>query len=238
MLEAVIFDWGGTLSVWADIDLEDMWRLAARHISKDHERELVHKLIEVERTYWTEVESTQTSRRLADLFVSATAAVGVDVAEIVVEEASRHHLDAWTPHVRHDPDAPHVLAELRARGLSIGLLSNTFWPGEWHEHFLERDGLIDLIDKRVYTSDLPYTKPHGAAFRAALDAVGVADPAAAMFVGDRQFDDILGANRAGLVSVWKTNSNSPPHPDAEPDHVIEELPELIPIADRLLTNRE
>jgi len=34
-MDAVIFDWGGTLSVWVEIDIEDMWRLAARHISPD-----------------------------------------------------------------------------------------------------------------------------------------------------------------------------------------------------------
>ena len=31
-VRAVIFDWGGTLSIWTNPDMEDMWRLAARHI--------------------------------------------------------------------------------------------------------------------------------------------------------------------------------------------------------------
>ena len=39
-IEAVIFDWGGTLSIYADIDMEDMWRLAARHLAPDREDEL------------------------------------------------------------------------------------------------------------------------------------------------------------------------------------------------------
>ena len=32
-IEAVIFDWGGTLADYAQVELEDMWRLAARHIA-------------------------------------------------------------------------------------------------------------------------------------------------------------------------------------------------------------
>ena len=40
MIEAVVFDWGGTLSIYADIDIEDMWRLAARHMAPDREDEL------------------------------------------------------------------------------------------------------------------------------------------------------------------------------------------------------
>ena len=30
---AVIFDWGGTLSEYADVELADMWRLAAEHLA-------------------------------------------------------------------------------------------------------------------------------------------------------------------------------------------------------------
>ena len=52
--------------------------------------------------------------------------------------------------------------------------------------------MLDLIDARVYTSDLQHTKPHPEAFLAVLGQLGVA-PAAAVFVGDRPVDDISGA---------------------------------------------
>jgi HAD superfamily hydrolase (TIGR01549 family) len=86
-----------------------------------------------------------------------------------------------------------VLQELRSRDLKIGLLSNTLWPPAWHERFLERDRLLNLIDARVYTSDLEYSKPHPQAFAAALAAVDVDEPSHALFVGDRPHDDISGA---------------------------------------------
>ena len=32
-IEAVIFDWGGTLTPFSSIEMEDMWRLAGRHLA-------------------------------------------------------------------------------------------------------------------------------------------------------------------------------------------------------------
>ena len=178
-LKAAVFDWGGTLSKWAEVDLEDLWRLAARHIDAEREDALIARLLEVEARLWKRVEETQQSSTLADVLTAATSEVGVDVAEAVLEEAATHHLDAWTPHIVHDPDAPRVLRWLRERGLKIGLLSNTLWPRAFHERFLERDGLVDLIDARLYTSELTFQKPHASAFRAALDALRQAAPTSA-----------------------------------------------------------
>jgi putative hydrolase of the HAD superfamily len=225
-LDAVVFDWGGTLSVWADVDLEDVWRAAARHLQPDDPQALIRKLMEVEERFWAGVEESQRSDHLGGLLERATRELNIDVTAAVIEEAATHHLDAWTPHITHDPDAAEVLAELRRRGLRIGLLSNTLWPRRFHERFLQRDGLLDLIDERLYTSDMPRTKPHPSVFRAALEALHVEDPSRAVFVGDRPFDDIGGAKGAGMRAVLKPNPAVPEHP-AEPDAVIDDLPSLV-----------
>ena len=47
----------------------------------------------------------------------------------------------------------------------------------YHEEVFRRDGVLDLIDGAVYSSEIPWTKPHPEAFRAAMAAVGVDDPA-------------------------------------------------------------
>ena len=230
MIEAVIFDWGGTLSIYADIDLGDMWRMAARHLAPDHEEALTARLVQVETDAWDRIKVDQHSFTLAQLLADASDAVGVDVAAAVLEEASQHHLDAWTPHIRHDPDAAGVLRALQDRGLRVGLLSNTHWPREFHEHFLARDGLAPLIDARLYTSELDRSKPHRSVFVAALAAVGVSDPSRAVFVGDRPYDDVWGAQQAGLRGVLRTNDIMPAY-DVEPDGVIDSLPELLPLID-------
>lgn len=231
VIEAVVFDWGGTLSEFVPVELADMWRLVARHVDAQHEEDLTAKLVQVEADFWAGTATHQRSGTLTDIVAAATAQLGIDVAEALLEEAAGRHLDAWTPHIRHDPDAPPTIAALRERGLRIGLLSNTHWPRTFHEHFLERDGLRDLIDARLYTSELEYQKPHPSAFRAALDQLAVADPARAAFVGDRPWDDIRGAQSVGMRAVHRPNPLIADATPIEPDAVIAALPELIGLID-------
>jgi len=225
-VEAVIFDWGGTLSTFVDLELVDAWRLAARHIDADHEEEIAARLVRVEADFWATTASHQRSATLADLLATATAAFGLDVAEALLEEAAVRHLDAWTPHIRHDPDAVAVLGALRDDGLAIGMLSNTHWPRAFHERFLERDGLVELIDARLYTSEMRFQKPHASAFLAAAEALRV-DPRRVVFVGDRPWDDVSGARSVGMRTVLRPNPFAPDVDGIEPDARIDSLPELV-----------
>ena len=239
-VDAVIFDWGGTLATHAAVELDDMWALAARHIASEHPvapsgarleaEEVRRRLGSVEEAFWARTATDQRSGTLGDILRDAASDLGVDVASAVLEEAGLHYLDAWTPHIVHDPEAAGTLAALRERGIAVGMLSNTHWPRAFHERFLERDDLAGLIDARVYTSELPYMKPHELAFRAALDAVGRPDPARTVFVGDRPYDDVHGARSVGMRAVLRPNPHVPPYA-VEPDAVIERLPELVPLVD-------
>lgn len=229
-VEAVIFDWGGTLAEYALVEMEDLWRLAARHLAREREDVVTAQLAAVEEAFWARCATHQRAGTLADLLSEAAALIGEDVAEAALEEAAVRYLDAWTPHIRHDPEAATTIAALRARGLRIGLLSNTHWPRAFHERFLERDGLAGLIDRRLYTSEMEFMKPHPSAFRAALDALGVEEPGRAVFVGDRPFDDIHGARSAGLRAVLRHNPDVPAY-DVQPDARIERLAELPAIID-------
>ena len=230
-VEAVVFDWGGTLSLWAEVDMEDMWRLAARHLAPDREEELTAKLVHVEQASFDRISVDQRATTLSSLLALASAELGLDVAEAVLEEAALRHLDSWTPHVAHDPDCAATLTALKDRGIRIGLLSNTHWPPAFHEHFLERDGLAGLIDVRCYTSEMTYTKPHPDAFLTVLDRLDVADPAHAVMVGDRLYDDVNGGRAAGLKGVWRRSPHTPAY-DVEPDAVIDSLPELVGLVDQ------
>ncbi len=229
-VEAVVFDWGGTLSLFVQSELVDAWRLAARHLAPEREDELTERLVAVEAAFWATTASHQRSATLGDLLAAAAKELQLDVAEALLEEAAVRHLDAWTDHIRHDPDAAPTLTALRERGIRIGLLSNTHWPRAFHERFLERDGLAGLIDARLYTSEMPYQKPHPAAFAAALGALEVYDAGSAVFVGDRPWDDVSGAKGAGMRAVLRPNPFAEPH-DVKPDAVIERLPELLDLID-------
>jgi putative hydrolase of the HAD superfamily len=52
-----------------------------------------------------------------------------------------------------------------------------------------------------------------------------------VFVGDRPWDDIYGAKRAGLKTVLRPSPTVPDY-DVEPDAVIHDLPSLLEVVDR------
>ena len=231
-VEAVIFDWGGTLTPFHTIDLLDLWRVAARVLAPgDPARvdEVAVALAAAERRWWDHVVATGRSGTTADVLAAAGRETGLDLDAALHDAAVEAHLEAWTPHTITDPEAAPLLIALRERGIRTGLLSNTHWPRRWHERWLERDGVLGLIDARVYTSDLQHTKPHPEAFHAVLDQLGV-EPPAAVFVGDRPVDDISGAKALGMRAVLIPDSDVPDHP-VVPDARIARLSQLLPLID-------
>ncbi len=94
--------------------------------------------------------------------------------------------------------------------VKVGVLSNTIWPREWHVGFFERDGCTTWWTRRLHQRG-PWTKPSPLAFQAAMEAVGVSDPAACVYVGDRLFDDVWGAHHAGC---GRSTSRTPRSPQA------------------------
>lgn len=225
MVKAVLFDWGGTLTPWHTVDAKALWLTIASECGV--EAALVDALLEAETAAWLRCRDEHTSASMADV----CAAAGIPLTPELLAAHERH----WEPHTYTDPDAPAMLAALRSRGLRVGLLSNTLWGREHHERVLRRDGVLDLFDGAVYTSEIPWTKPHPNAFRAAMEAVGIDDPAACVYVGDRLFDDIYGAQSAGMRAVHVPHSAVPAHQVGhtvgEPDAVIQRLSDLVPVID-------
>src|SRR3954471_17462459 len=208
----------------------DAWQVAAEVLAPDRADEVAVALLEAERETWARTTSTMRSATTAEVLQTASAAVGMPVDEVLHDKAVASYLDHWSPTSTARPDARPMLHALKERGLRTGLLSNTHWPRRRHEEWLARDGILDLLDARVYTSDLEHVKPHPEAFRALLDAVGVA-PHQAVFVGDRLHDDIAGAKQLGMRAVWVRNDVVPSY-DVQPDAVIDGLAELVGIVDR------
>ncbi len=229
--EAVLFDWGGTLAVHVEVELLDLWRVAAAQLDPERVDALTEQLAAVEAASWARTTSTMRSARLMDLLREASDEVGLDVAEAVIDAAQDAHLDAWTPTIRHHDTAVPLLTALRERGLALGLLSNTHWPRSYHEQFLARDGLADLIDQRLYTSEIDWIKPHEAPFRMLCERLDVA-PERCVFVGDRPIDDIQGAAAVGMHTVWIANDHTPGDGSVA-DDVVAGLEEVLAVVDRL-----
>jgi len=221
-VDAVIFDWGGTLTPWHSINLADLWAAACTpHFPAGEAVAYAAALHEAEDSLWRDCRASGRSATMTALFELA----GVTVTEALLAS----YVSAWEPHTFTDPDVPELLSGLRNRGIHIGVLSNTMWPRSWHEDVFRRDGVLDLIDGAVYSSEIDWNKPHPLAFRAAMAAIGVSDPAHCVFVGDRPYDDVFGAKSAGMRAVLMPNSDVPPYDGAVPDAVISRLADLGPL---------
>jgi len=208
---AVIFDWGGTLTPWHTLDHEALWRdVCAPHFPQADAASIAAAILAAEKAFWRQCETAHRSATLDHVFARAGVTPHAD------------------PHTYTDPDVAPLLRELRRRGIRVGVLSNTMWPRTAHERVFHRDDVLELIDGAVYSSEIPWTKPHPEAFRAAMAAVGVEDPASCVFVGDRPYDDIFGAKSLGMRTVLVPNSAVPAYAAAVPDAVISRLSDLLP----------
>jgi putative hydrolase of the HAD superfamily len=234
VVQAVIFDWGGTLTPWRAVGRDHGWRSYAGALYPDdvtRAASAVAALVAAEESHWDRVREAGAAFTLAQVL----AAAGVDEHEAALL-AYRTSMEpgTWT-----DPAVVPLVTALRSRGLRTGVLSSTMWPGAWHDEILRRDGARDCFDACVWTSDLPWTKPNAAAFRAAMEAVGADDPSRCVYVGDRMYDDISGAKAIGMRAVFVPHSRIPPEQDVPvevvPDAVINELSDLLPLVDTWLT---
>ena len=242
-VDAVVFDWGGTLTPWHEVDLPEQWRVFAREVhgipvdspdvsqaDLDEAHRLADRILEVESAAWTRGRDEHTSAALADILEAA----GIDAAH------DRHHLALaayrgfWEPHTHTDPQVRPLWEGLRARGIKVGVLSNTIWSREYHQGIFERDGVLDLVDADLYSSELDHVKPHPEAFRAICRELDV-DPRRSVYVGDRIFEDVHGPQQVGMRAIWIPHSDIPANQRVEvtavPDGRAHELLDVLALVD-------
>ncbi|MEP7010796.1 MAG: HAD-IA family hydrolase [Acidobacteriota bacterium] len=103
--------------------------------------------------------------------------------------------DAWEVF----PEVPAVLAELRARGFKLAVISN------WDERLpavLAGLGLSQSFDAVVTSGDAGVEKPDRRIFDHALSLLGI-PPERALHVGDRKVEDCEGALAAGMSAALR-----------------------------------
>ena len=90
-----------------------------------------------------------------------------------------------------------ALAELKAKGYSLGVISNLRRD---MDQLSQRLGLADYLDFCVNSEQAGTEKPHAGIFLAALERSAVS-PEEALHVGDQYRSDVLGARAVGMHAV-------------------------------------
>ena len=120
--------------------------------------------------------------------------------EALAERLVAHFWDRYDAHCQLSDDVRGALAELRARGLKLGIVTNGVSTRQRRK--IAALGLATAFDAILVSEEEGVRKPDAEIFRRALARCGVAAHEA-MFVGDHPVADVEGAHRAGLVAVWK-----------------------------------
>ena len=124
------------------------------------------------------------------------------------------------------PGAHRAVKELAARGVQLGIVSNTGrTPGVILRRVLERHGLLRYFGPIAYSDEVGIRKPEADIFRAALAGV---EPAVALHIGDNPDADVVGARGVGMRAAHYTAGVRAPFADA--DLIV---PDLGALADEL-----
>lgn len=137
------------------------------------------------------------------------------------------YMETIQAHVRPLEGAEHTLRALRDKGLRIGLISNTVWPGSAHRADLDRHGLTPYLEHLIFSADVEAWKPFPDVFQMGLAALDL-QPDEAVYVGDSLYFDVMGSQGAGMRGVWIEQEHRwlPEGVEVTPDATIKTLAEL------------
>ncbi len=148
-------------------------------------------------------------------------------AEVKIEALKTYYLEIFSQR-RVYPQAVPTLQTLKEAGVQIGLVSNTTNPGYIKNLEREHFGLAPYFDFAIYSSDVPFRKPHPSIFNLAQKRMGCL-PEKILFVGDSYEADIVGAHRAGMATAWINREKNERPEGPTPDFELAELDELLTI---------
>ncbi len=171
----------------------------------------------------------------AELFRQALSGIGFDLPDDIIEHIVALDHTAYSNSITVEPEILAALDELRRARYRMGLVSNISLRPDLMRADLERMGLAKYLDAMVFSSEVGLRKPDSRIFQEALDRLGV-EPQETVFVGDRLYDDVSGAQAVGMRAVLTRQFRQEDDPDYAPDAVISHLSELPKVLDRMASS--
>ena len=171
----------------------------------------------------------------AELFRQALSGIGFDLPDDIIEHIVALDHSAYSNSITVEPEILAALDELRRARYRMGLVSNISLRPDLMRADLERMGLAKYLDAMVFSSEVGLRKPDSRIFQEALDRLGV-EPQETVFVGDRLYDDVSGAQAVGMRAVLTRQFRQEDDPDYAPDAAISHLSELPKVLDRMASS--
>jgi HAD superfamily hydrolase (TIGR01509 family) len=146
------------------------------------------------------------------VYRSAWQRAGLDLPDELLYEILDAEQLCWDRAAQVDPDSLQVLAWLGARGIKRAICSNAPFPPAMMQRQVDANGVGELVDAVVFSSQVGRRKPAPEIYQAALSALGVAAEKA-LFVGDRVREDYDGPRSVGMHAIVCTKHTTEPVAD-------------------------
>jgi len=125
------------------------------------------------------------------------------------------------------PETCKVTLKALAKTYKIGLISNVWCKSEYFKEQLKKDGVFDLFDIIIFSSDHKSVKPSKKLFSIAIEHFGII-PDKIVYIGDNYKRDVVGSKNAGMKAILVNNSESSRITgDIKPDCIINKIEELV-----------
>ncbi|MBO4919692.1 MAG: HAD family hydrolase [Erysipelotrichaceae bacterium] len=224
--KAYLFDLYGTL---ADIHTDE-WKLPFwKSISKafcSHGADYEAK--ELRTSYFSEVTRQKKEKReagheieidLREVFTELFRKKGISLKEEELHKTARLFRELSRTRLRPYAHTRELLLKLHEQGKEVYLLSNAQSIFTMEELRILK--LDDLFDDILISSDCGYRKPDPIVFDILMKRNGLV-PKDCLMIGNDLYSDILGANRAGVDSLYiRTALSSKTETEAKPDYLQE-----------------
>jgi putative hydrolase of the HAD superfamily len=219
--EGVLFDYGRTL-VTFEYPTEDLLRVlaefrprieAALGVPAPEADTILHEVLTPLEEY---VDSqSEDEVEYMDVYRETWERAGIRLPDDLLHGILDAEQRCWDRAVRVDPDALPLLRWLGEQGVKRGICSNAPFPAGMMRRQLRTNGIAELMDVVVFSSEVGRRKPAPEVYRAALDAIGTA-PERTLFVGDRVREDYEGPRALGMRAVIVTAHADEPPPNGVP----------------------
>jgi HAD superfamily hydrolase (TIGR01509 family) len=150
-----------------------------------------------------------------DVYSGAWRQAGLDLPDGLLYEILDEEQMCWDRAVRVDADALQVLSWLGAHGYKRAVCSNAPFPAEMMRRQVDANGVGELMEAVIFSSQYGRRKPAPEIYQTALDALGVRAESA-LFVGDRVREDYDGPRAVGMRAVICTAHAAESPPDGVP----------------------
>ncbi len=214
-IDAVLFDFDSTLHFGDKEELQARLEEISRRLDLGFSSEQIQKF-----------GARSDFREMRQLMIEAHGLANPDsnVSEEDFQTANNEVSGMFDHLLYLGENAEQLLRQLKASGKKIGLVTTR--GSNSLPRLLELYGISDIFDVIVNRDGAKERKPHPQPIAFALEQLGVSDPSRAIYVGDKQVDDVIAGNALGMQTVLVGSEPLDPY-GARPTHHYSSLEPLL-----------